>query len=233
MPQVMQEHQRRDAPGQRVCPEDDPDIMDKVQRYRNVSNAQCAPDRQHNGHGHNGAAQSAQDTGAAVAERKQKVEQRNGVCLPHAKGDHIGLAAERTNQPRRQQVNRNADALGQRNRTNHAKTHTLVHAVRFARTHILADKSGQCHRKAGDRQESKTFHLAVRAAPGHGQCAKRVDVCLHNNICQRDDRVLDAGGQALQNNAMQHGAVKPNLAPAHSPGFLAAHQLGECQNGTD
>ena len=30
MPQVMQEHQRRDAPGQRVCPEDDPDIMDKV-----------------------------------------------------------------------------------------------------------------------------------------------------------------------------------------------------------
>ena len=72
MPQVMQEHQRRDAPGQRVCPEDDPDIMDKVQRYRNVSNAQCAPDRQHNGHGHNGAAQSAQDAGAAVAERKQK-----------------------------------------------------------------------------------------------------------------------------------------------------------------
>ena len=30
MPQVMQEQQRRDAPGQRVCPEDDPDIMDKV-----------------------------------------------------------------------------------------------------------------------------------------------------------------------------------------------------------
>ena len=39
-----------------------------------------------------------------MAERQQAVEQRDGVGLPHAERDDVGLAAESTDEPRRRSV---------------------------------------------------------------------------------------------------------------------------------
>ena len=64
----------RDAPGQRIGPEHNADVADEVQRDRDVGDAQQAPDRQHDHHRHDGAAQTTQDARAAMAERQQAVE---------------------------------------------------------------------------------------------------------------------------------------------------------------
>ena len=42
-------------------PEHNADVADEVQRDRDVGDAQQAPDRQHDHHRHDGAAQTAQD----------------------------------------------------------------------------------------------------------------------------------------------------------------------------
>ena len=102
----------RDAPGQRIGPEHNADVADEVQRDRDVGDAQQAPDRQHDHHRHDGTAQTAQDARAAMAERQQAVEQRDGVGLPHAERDDVGLAAESTDEPRRRSVDGGADDLG-------------------------------------------------------------------------------------------------------------------------
>ena len=192
----------RDAPGQRIGPEHNADVADEVQRDRDVGDAQQAPDRQHDHHRHDGAAQTAQDARAAMAERQQAVEQRDGVGLPHAERNDVGLAAESADEPRRRSVDGGADDLGHEHRAQTPELHALLHAVRPARADVLADERRQCHGKAGHGQEGEALHLAVRAAPGHGLCTERVDVGLHNDVGNRDDRVLDAGRQALHDDSL-------------------------------
>lgn len=80
--QVPGKQDRADAPGQRIGPEGDADVGDQAQDHGDVGDTQSAPDRQHDDHGHGGAAQAAQDAGAAMAERQQAVEQRDGAGLP-------------------------------------------------------------------------------------------------------------------------------------------------------
>ena len=233
MQDVPRKQCRGDAPRQGIGPENDADILYKMQRDRQVGNAQCAPDRQHDHHRHNGTAQPAQDTRAAVAERQQAVEQRRRARLPHAEGDDLRLAAERAHQLRAQQVDAHAHDLRQQDRAKYAEFHTLAHTVGLTRTDILADKGRQRHRKAGHRQKGEALHLGIRAAARHGVGTEGVDVGLHNDVGQRNDRVLHTGWQPLLDDRLQGRPVKANFLPVNGPFLLRAHQLGERQHSAD
>ena len=207
--------------------------MDKVQRDGDIGDAQRTPDHQHDHHWHDRAAQPAQNARRAMAERQQAVEQCGRVGLLHAEGNDLRLTAERADEPRRPKVNAQADDLGHQHRAEGTEFHALFYAVRLACTNILADEGRQRHREAGHRQEGEALHLAVRATARHGLRTERVDVGLHNDVGNRNDRVLHAGGQALHNDRLERRAVKSDFPPADGPFFLGAHQLGEGENGAD
>ena len=198
----IQENAGTDAPGQRIGPVDVAYLPEEPHHQRDVAHAQYAPDGEHYEHRHEGLARAAADRRDRVRKRQQAVEQRDGVGLPHAERDDVGLAAESTDEPRRRSVDGGADDLGHEHRAQTPELHALLHAVRPARADVLADERRQRHGKAGHGQEGKALYLAVRAAPGHGLCTERVDVGLHNDVGNRDDRVLDAGRQALHDDSL-------------------------------
>ena len=204
-----------------------------MQCDRDIGDAQRTPDHQHDHHRHDRPPQPAQDACTAVAEGQQAVEQCRRVGLLHTERDDIRLTAERADEPWRQRVDAHTHDLGHQHRAERAELHPFAHAVGLTGTDILADEGRQRHRKAGHGQKSKALDLAVGTAPGHGLRTERVDVGLHDDIGNRDDRVLDAGRQALHNDCLEGWGVKSDLVPMHSPFLFAVGQLGKGQNGAD
>ena len=168
-----------------------------------------------------------------MAERQQAVEQRRRVGLLDAESDNVRLAAEGSDEPGGRQIDADAHDLGHGDGAEDAEFHALAHAVRLTRAYVLANERCQRHGKAGHRQEGKALHLTISAAARHGVGTKGVDVGLHNDIGQRDDRVLDAGGQALHDDSLEGRPIKADFPRADGPFFFGAHQLGERQHGAD
>ena len=106
----------------------------------------------------------------------------------------------------------------------------LLHAVELARAEVLAHEGGGRHAEAHDGQDVEAVHLHIGREPGHGGGTVAVDAGLHQNVGQRDDHILDAGGQAHLDDADGHFAVHPDLSGRHTVVVLDPHQKAQRQH---
>ena len=123
----------------------------------------------------------------AVGKCQQEVEQRNRSRLHHAVVDDLRIAVECRNQDRCSSVDDKSDQFGNNDRAENAEPRSLFRTVILFCTKILADECGQRHRKAGDRQEGKALNFRIRTAACHRHFSECIDVCLHENVCNRDN----------------------------------------------
>ena len=224
---------RADRPGERIGPIDVLNFVGDAHDRRDVDDAQHAPDRQHDRHGYEGLARAAADRGNGVGIGQQEVEQRDGSRLARAEGNDLRSGRKNRDQLRRKSIHAHADQLRQCNGGKNAEARALFRAVVLHRAEVLAGVGGQSHGKAGDRQEGEALQLGIRAVSRHGQLAEGVDIALHDDVCQADDRVLHAGGQAVSHHLLQHLPVEAQLAPAEGIGHPFSAQMDQAEHHAD
>lgn len=229
--QTQRKQHRADGPGDGIGQIDHPDVGDKVYRHRDVGDAQRAPHCQHDGHRDDRASHAAQDTGTAVGEGQQEIEQRHGAGIIDAEHHHGGIVVESADKQRRKGEYHQSHRFSQQRTGDQAEFHAGFHPIVPPGSDVLADKGGQCHRKAGDGQKREALHLAVGAAACHRCRAEGVDVALYNHVGQCDHRVLHAGRDAQRDHLAQHRQIKFHLPPAYPVALLRAGQTPETQEG--
>lgn len=136
--------------------------------------------------------------------------------LFHAVSDNGRIAVKQSYERRAEKIDRNADELGEKGSTDESKPRPLFHTVIFSGPKILADKGGQGHGKACNREESKAFYFGIGAAARNGNFPKAVDVGLNDHICDRNDRILNACGQAVPDDLAEHKSVQMNAAQRYT-----------------
>ena len=164
---------------------------------------------------------------------QQEEEQCRGAGTGSTKCNYLRRGVEGGDQHRRQNEDDDTDQFCQNCRADNAKACTLSGSFILLCTEVLTDKGGHCHGEAGDRQKTETFDLGKGAAACHCHRAKRVDICLHNNVGQCDDRVLNAGRQTKADNLSQHIHIKADIPQRQTILSLGTNQLEHAQKGAD
>ncbi len=190
---------------------------------RDISNPDAAPENQHDDHRNYGFSRSPQDSSHTVGERQQEEEERLRPRLARPKGDDLRCIVESGNQQRRKEIDDYPDHLRTNSCTDDAESCALPGAVIFSGPKVLADEGGKRHGEAGNRQEPKTLHLRVCAASGHSHLAELVDICLNKHVRNRNNGILESGGQPIGKNPLQHIFFKMNF-PEGNPEFLRASE---------
>ena len=209
------------------------DVRDEVDSHGDIGDAQGAPDAQHDGHGHDGAAHTPEDACAAVGEGEQAVEQGHRAGVVHAEGYHGGVAVEQGDQEGGQGEDGHSDELRQHGAADEAELHALAHPVEAPGADVLADEGGQGQGEAGDREEGEALNLAVGAAAGHGRGAEGVDIGLDDHVGQGDHRALHTGGDAQRDHLAEHGSLKADAPPVHPVACPGAGEPAEGQEGAE
>ena len=226
-------NQRTDRPGKRIGPVDVLDFVGDAHDRRDIDDTQHAPDRQHDRHGYESLARAAADRGDGMGIGQQAVEQRNGSRLPCAEGDDFRSRGKNRDQLRREDIHPHADQLRQRDGGQNAEACALLRPVILHRAQVLTGIGGQSHGKACDRQEGEALQFGICAVSRHGQLAKGVDIALHDDVRQADDRVLHAGGQAIAHHLPQHLPVEAQLAPLELIGHPLSAQVDQAEHHAD
>ena len=117
-----------------------------------------------------------------------------------------------------------ADAHAQRD------PHALLHPVGLARAVVLAHKGGGRHAEAHDGQDVEAVHLHIGRKTGHSGGTVAVDARLDQNVGQRDDHVLNAGGQTHLDDAGSHLLVDLDLLRGHAVVVVHPHQKAQRQH---
>ena len=227
--EVDEENDAAHAPGKRIGREDDVDFGHKRHDDGDIGHAQHTPDGKHDEHRHRRLARAAHNARDAVGKGQEAEEQRLHMGLPHADLNDGGVVLENGHERLCQQEQHHADALGQRCGADDAEAHALLHALILMCTEVLADEGRQRHREAGDGKEGKALELGIGAAARHGVRAEGVDVALHDDVCEGDDGILYAGGQAKVDNLLEHRQMEANLAQAHTVDRVIVAQAEDAQ----
>ena len=180
-----------DGPGDGVGEVEEQQLVRHAHDERDVGDAQHAPHAQHDDHRHDGLARAAADRRHGVRIRQQEEERRNGPRLPRRHLDDLRRLRKQPCKLRHEDVQRQTDQLRDDDGAENAEPSPLLGTVIFARAEILPRVGGQRHREARDGQKREALQLGVCAAAGDGELAERVDVCLHDDVRQTDDAVLD------------------------------------------
>lgn len=191
---IKREHQRAQAPGDRIGPGDRLQYGKEFHGEGDVGHADDAPAQQHHQHRHGGFARAAEDGGHAVRIRQQEEERRGCALVHHAEGDGLRVTGEQADELRGEDEDQQGDGFCDRHRAENADADAFFHTVIRLCAEILADERGQRHREAGDGQEAEALDAAVRAAAGHRRRAELVDVALYDDVRDGDDAVLQTGG---------------------------------------
>jgi len=89
--EINEENDGTQRPGQRVGPENYIDNGNYFYRYTDIGNTDDTPAAHHNQHGDDGFSCAAQDTGHAVGEGQQKIEECYGAGLSGTKRNHLRI----------------------------------------------------------------------------------------------------------------------------------------------
>ena len=138
-----------------------------------------------------------------MVKSQKAVKKGDGPGLAHPVGQHLRVAVEQADELRGPQPDHQADDLRQDGGAQDAEPCSLLHPVHLPGPQVLADKGGQSHGEAGDREEGEALDPGVGAAARHGVVSEGVDVALNDDVGQADDGVLDTGGQAEANDLLE------------------------------
>ena len=210
--EIDQEYDGTAGPGNGICPGNGGQLVDELNRNGDIADTDEAPADHHGNHGHSCLAGTAHDSGDAVGESQEEVEQTDSSGVHGAVGYNLGAIVEEGDEVRSENIGGNTDGFCHDAGAGNTESNTLSYPVMLMSTQILADKGGQSHGEAGDGQESKAFDLGMGTAAGHGGRAEAVDVGLDYQIGKTDDRILNTGGQAEPDNGLQTAEIVPDFA---------------------
>ena len=227
---VDQEHHRADKPGQRVSPEHHRDLFHQCHCDGDVGDPQEAPAAQHGKHGHTCLSGTAHDGCDAVGEGQKEIKQGHGAGLSHTEADHLWIVVKEGDQVGREDVNTYADDFGHQHGADETKGCSFFGAFILPCTQILSHEGGQCHGKAGHREEGEAFDLGVGTAAGHRGDVEQVDLGLDHHIRDADHRVLQTGGQTKRDDFTEFAGVKANLLQRDTVDGVVTDQPGKTEH---
>ncbi len=197
--------------------------------YGDVADTEHTPDAEHNKHRDRRVSGTAEHSCHTVGKCQHKIKQRYRPRLHDTETYHLRVAVKRCDKGWRSRINRESDQLCDDHRAEHAKPRALLRTVVLLRTEILAYKRSQCHRKAGDRKECKSFDLRIGTAARHRHFPKRIDIALHENIGDCDNGILEAGRDTVLDDLSEHLAVDFDFFQLKLVFFLRPHKLDHTQ----
>ena len=231
--EIDQEHDGTAGPGDGICPGNGGQPVDELNRNGDIADTDEAPADHHGDHGHGCLTGTAHDSGDAVGESQEEVEQTDSSGVHGAVGHNLGAIVEEGDEVRSENVGGDADDFSHDAAAGNAETHTLSYPVMLMGTQILTDESGQSHGEAGNGQESKAFNLGVGTAAGHSGRAEAVDIGLDYQIGKTNDGILNTGGQAEPDNGLQTAEVIPDFTNIQPVRLIHPDQMDEAENGAD
>lgn len=229
--QIKQKHDRTQAPGQRVGPEDHPDGRDEVNGDGDIGDTDHTPADHHDDHGDDGFSGTPEDSGGAVGEGQQEVEKS---CSPGLEGsipDDLGGSVEGRDHVRNEEKHGHTYQLCQGDGAEHAEPGSFFHPVISFCTDILAGKGSHGEGEAGHRKESKAFHLGVGAAAGHGHFSEGIDVGLDHHVGQGDDGILKACRKTVGDDLPEHKTIHADLFQGNPVFLRTSQELPETEGG--
>lgn len=176
---------------------------------RQERHADYAPEGQHCDHRDNGLARAAQYRRETVRCGEKAEERRADAALRHTESDGLRLLRERADEHRSAEKCYDGDELREDYRAPETEARALAGAVVFARAEVLTDEGRQRDGEAGDGQEREGPLSWRRRRSRDGHLAEGVDICLHDDVRDSDDGVLQAGGQTVVDDEAEHGQLKP------------------------
>lgn len=219
--EINEENDGTQRPGQRIGPENYIDNGNYFNRYTDIGNTDDTPAAHHNQHGDDGFSCAAQDTGHAVGEGQQKIEERYGAGLSGTKRNHLRIIIKSGYQYRSKPVDQKAHEFSGDDGTQNAETGSLFGTVILAGSQVLADEGGHGHCEAGDWQKAEALNFGISPAPGHGHFPKTVYIGLHHNVGDGDYGILETGRKAVLNNLLQEKEIEADF-PEMNPVILGA-----------
>ena len=229
--EINEENNGTQCPGQRIGPENYIDNGNYFNRYTDIGNTDDTPAAHHNQHGDDGFSCAAQDTGHAVGEGQQKIEECYGAGLSGTKRNHLWIIIKSGYQYRSKPVDQKAHEFSGDDGTQNTETGSLLGTVILAGAQILADEGGHGHGEAGDWQKAEALDFGISPAPGHGHFPKTVDISLHNYIGNGYNGILETGRQAVLDDLLQEKEIEADF-PEMNPVILRAFcQEYQAQDG--
>ena len=154
------------------------------------------------------------------------------MCLPRCKSHNLGTAVKGCRQVRDQHIHDHADQFRKCHGTDNPERRAFFCPVILPCAQILPDKRCECHRKTGNRQEGKTFDLGIHTAACDCHHAKLVNIGLHHDVGNRNNRVLQTGGQTKADNLPKLRRMKPDLPYFYLINIVRAHQPDKTEQRT-
>ena len=231
--EVDQEEYGAAAPGDGVSPGHCLQLVEKLQGDVDVADSQDAPEGKHDDHWYGRFSGTPEDTCHTVGKSQQTIEETGDVHIADTVIDDLWIIVENGNELGSQTVCCQTNQLRQNHGTAQSESYTPLDAAVFPGTQILSDKSGQSLHKTGDGQKSEAFDFGIRTVAGHGSHAKVVDTALDKDVCQGNDGILNAGGQAETDDVLQVLFVEADIPDDEPVGFPGADQPQEAQQSAD
>lgn len=128
---------------------------------------------------------------------QQTIEKTDGAHMPGTVIHYIRLLIKDSNQLWGKNPAENTHQFCKNRGGQNTNQHALFDTVILVGTEILTNEGREGLGKTGDRQEGKALNFGIGAAACHGSLAEAVDIGLHHQIGNGDDRVLNTGGQAV------------------------------------
>lgn len=225
---IKREHQRAQAPGDRIGPGDRLQYGKEFHGEGDVGHADDAPAQRITSIGTVDLPAAAEDA-ASSAIRQQEEERRGCALVPSRRRRGLRVTGEQADELRGEDEDQQGDGFCDRHRAENADADAFFTRSYAFAAEILADERGQRHREAGDGQEAEALDAAVRAAAAIAARAELVDVALHDDVRDGDDAVLQTGGQAVLQNLTKRAPVETDLAQIDAVGAVAAHQADHAQ----
>ena len=168
---------------------------------------------------------------AVVHQRGYGVGESHDPQTVHAGVDDGGLVGEQGQElPSEQQHHRAKNGAGE-DTVQHADVIALKDTLLMARAPVAADEAGAGGVERRHHVEHQSIGVGGGSRAGDGDLVEGVQTCLHEQVGQREDGVLQAGGDADHQDALDRRLVEPQLPHAQAAGVLPPQQVNDDQDG--
>ena len=133
------------------------------------------------------------------------------MYLSDTVGNDFGIAVEKTDQMFCEDEFKQSDGLGQGHAYDYPESCSLLCPLVFSGSEVLSYASRDCCYEGIDGYEGKPFDLHVCTDACNCDGGERVVVGLHEDICNRDDRVLDSAGKTVAYYLLQEWDIESDF----------------------
>ena len=189
-----QEYNAAEQPGNGVCPGNSFQLIPVGERNGNITDSDDTPADQHGRHGHSGFCEAPENTGHAVGEGHQEIEQTDGAHMADTEINNTGGIVEKPDELGCKDISGDANQFSHHQAAADTEPHTLLYPAVLFCADILTNKGGKCLGKAQYRKKGETLQFGISSATGNGSRTEPVDAGLNHHIGNGDHGILHTGG---------------------------------------